>query len=431
VAVLSPAQPSLAASNNDLINGGIGSRANAVSFCQQDVADYASILHWYGISCDDVARSAQVSLNSNDYNRQLFSMGRLPYGKTGETPVNAAGKVYYWRYLWSWDTNGGSTYQALKVTSSVSGKTYFILFNCGNLVSIGTPAPPARCQWNNTIFSTDSQCQPPKCALDKSLPATSPNCKACPYNSSILKNNVRCVACPYPGLGTITKDNTKCKPPCPYNSAVTADSLQCKPCSAAQTKDDKTACLVLSKQASNPTQGITDANGTTANPGDTIVYTMYAKNTGKVTVPKFVIQEDISDVLDYADVVDLHGGKLNDSTKMVTWAAQNIPANQTASEQITVKIKDPLPSTPVSTSDPGHYDDTMTNVYGNAINIQLPPTVAKATEQVVQALPNTGPGTGLFISFAVTLVAGYFFARSRLLSKETRIIMHTYQGGTV
>ena len=60
----------------------------------------------------------------------------------------------------------------------------------------------------------------------------------------------------------------------------------------------------------------------------------------------------------------------------------------------------------------------MTNVYGNTVTIYLPKTVIKTTEQVVSTLPKTGPGTGVTLSFVVTLFAGYLFARTRLLGRE-------------
>jgi uncharacterized repeat protein (TIGR01451 family) len=502
IAVISPPQSSMAASNNDLINGGISSAAQAYNYCQNNIGGYGDILQNYGISCSDVAHAPTQNLSSNDYNRQLFSMGRIDYPISGETPVNVKGSTYYFRYLWGWDTGGASNYQALRVTSSITGKTFFILYNCGNLVSIGLPAAyvpkPTPCPYNANIPITDAMCKQhcalnsalfaddarckvcpydskylvgdghchtPLCALDSNILASDARCKACPYHSIWLKTDSRCVQCPnpnHPGIlntdaacvpvcqynSAIDKTNKLCQPPCPYNSkifktdancqppctynpSILINSPSCKPCAQSQTIEDKTSCLVLSKTVSNITQHKADANGTTANAGDTLTYTLTVKNTGKVTVPKFVIQENISDVLDYATVVDLHGGTLNSTTNMVAYAAQDIKAGVTATEQITVKVKDPIPTTPVSSSDPGHFDMTMTNVYGNTTNIKLPPTVVSTTQQAVTTLPNTGPGTGLFISFGVALVAGYFLARSRLLAKEAEIVVETQVQGAM
>lgn len=65
----------------------------------------------------------------------------------------------------------------------------------------------------------------------------------------------------------------------------------------------------------------------------------------------------------------------------------------------------------------------MTNVYGNVVEIKLPQNLTKTVELVTTTqLPNTGPGTSLIIGFSLTMIIGYFFARSRLLAKEMDIV---------
>ena len=68
----------------------------------------------------------------------------------------------------------------------------------------------------------------------------------------------------------------------------------------------------------------------------------------------------------------------------------------------------------------------MTNVYGNTVNIKLPSNVVKTTEQITTTLPNTGPGSALLIGTGITIIIGYFYARSRLLSKELDIVRSEY-----
>jgi uncharacterized repeat protein (TIGR01451 family) len=210
---------------------------------------------------------------------------------------------------------------------------------------------------------------------------------------------------------------------------VQTSTSQCKPCDKSQNANDQTACLVLAKAASNNTQNIAKADGTTAQAGDVITYTLSVANSGKSTVKKFVVEENISDILDYADVTDYHGGTKDANSNVIRWPATDVPAGQAITKQLTVKIKNPLPSTPTPPSNPGKYDMTMTNVYGNAINIKLPPTVVKTTEQATTTMPNTGPGMNIFIGVALVIITGYFFARSRLLSKEIDIIRTEYAVG--
>lgn len=387
-AVMSPPQPTLARSNNDMVTGGITSKDEGVSYCRNNTRNYKTILAYYGISCDDVAKASTTTIKSTDYNKRLYSMGHLAYGKAGETPVSipGAGTVYL-RYLWSWDTHGASSYKALKGTTS-TGQTFFILYDCGNLTFIGLPTPPKRCEWNPNLPANDSKCVEP---------------------------------CPVTSKSKLPKTSSSCFVPCKYDSTISETNPACKPCENSQTRDDLSACLQYSKTAANITQAITDANGTTAKPGDVIEYKLTTSNKGKITIKNYSVNENISDILDYADVVNLNGGTKNED-HIVTWPAKDIGAGESLTRTFTVRIKNPLPHTPVSSSDPGHYDNTMTNVYGNTVTIKLPPSVVKSTEVVASTLPNTGPGASVIIAFGITTIAAYLFARSRLMAKELDII---------
>lgn len=201
------------------------------------------------------------------------------------------------------------------------------------------------------------------------------------------------------------------------------------PCIDVSNDDDATACLILSKRAQNDTQDISDADGTTARANDKITYNLFVKNTSNNTAVKgFQIEENITDVLEYSDIVDLHGGTINDEN-IVKWPKVDIDVGATVQRQITVMIKDPLPQTPVSSSNPGSFDCVMTNVYSDTVNIKLKCGAAKTTEQVSTALPNTGPGETLAVAFVVTVVGGYFLARTKLMATELDIIKSEYTSG--
>jgi uncharacterized repeat protein (TIGR01451 family) len=226
--------------------------------------------------------------------------------------------------------------------------------------------------------------------------------------------------------------------PCQFNSSLPADSPQCKPCDKAVSSENSLACIELHKSANDTTLGWTVENDEikTAGPGDTITYTLTAKNAGKAAVKQFNFQEDLSDVLDYVardaankPYLKLDGGSLT-STGLVTWPAQDIPAGGSVTHQITITVANPIPATPVSVSDSSHFDLLMTNTFGNTINIALPSPPAKTVETVATTLPNTGPGSSMVIAGSIFLIAGYFYSRSRLLATETDIeLQETSAGG--
>lgn len=473
-AVINPPVSTVAASNNDLINGGFSSAADAASDCRNNVQGYKDILNYYGITCDEVANAATVTINSHDHNGNLFSMGRLPYGSvnpnsgsvTEEQPVTIDGTTVYVRLLSSFDTGSnkisGSSYEALRVTNS-AGDIFWLEFPCGNLVAVGVPHKPITpCQYNINIAASSPECFKP-CLYNSSIPASSaqcftpcpipgksslpqssPQCYApCPYNSAISASNSNCfppcqynkaisansaqcfAPCPY--NSSLAANSPQCYQPCQYNSAIASNDSECKPCEESLSSQDTLSCVVFSKKAANLTQNVADANNTTAQPGDVILYTLNAQNNGKVTIKKFVFQENLSDVLVYANVTDLHGGSI-DSNNLVTWPAVDIAAGATASEQITVTVKNPVPQTAADPGDPNEFDLTMTNVYGNTINIHVPGSPPKTVETAAAALPNTGPGTGLFVAAAVTVIAAYFWGRARLLARESALAIQESSG---
>jgi len=278
---------------------------------------------------------------------------------------------------------------------SQGGKIFYAIFDCGNLVSIGVP--PA------VPFVTPVPVPVPPAPT----PAPTPTPTPAPTPTPVT---------PAPTPPPVAS--------CPYNPLLTAGDIECKPCEKSVSSTDRQACIEVRKTAVNNTQNLDDANNTTAQPGDVITYTLYAKNSSSADVTHYVFQENLNDVLDYADVTDLHGGTI-DNNGVVSWQQREIKGNQTAQVQITVRVKNPIPQTPASTSDPSHFDLVMTNVYGNTVNIKLPGSPAKTIETVTTtSLPNTGPGTSLFIAASVVIVAAYFYSRARLLARESDIALH-------
>ena len=389
-AVVNPPKPSLAASTNDMINGGFSSVSELVADCNANLKDYATILGFYGIKCSDLSFGSTVSLVSTSFGGQLYSMGWNPLGSTNpstgkitnEQAVNIPGVTspLYWRYLKSWDSYSYSTYQAVQIKSSLTGQEYFILYACGNLVSVGLPIPYT----------------PP-------TPAPTPTPTIIP--------------------------STPTPTPCPYNSTITLASSQCKPCEASLSSTDTIACIKYSKTASDITQNISNVNGQTAQAGDKIVFTLNAYNSGQAPVSDFVMQDNLSYVLDYANLTDSDGGNI--ANDVLTWPAATISPGATLTKQITVQVKNPIPQTPASTSDPAYFDHSIINIYGNTVVINLPQTPVTTIETTTKALPNTGPGDSLIVMTTIVAVAAYFLARSKLIITESSLAISDNNGGTV
>jgi len=396
-AFISPPQPSLADSTNDMINGGFSTVGELVANCQANIKDYATILKFYGLNCSDLAFGKTVSLVSISHNKQLFSMGWNPQGSidvvtkkpTDEHPINIPGiaSPLYWRYLWSSDYHSYSTYQAVKVESQYNSKTYYILYTCGNLVSVGLPAP----------YVTPTPKPKPTPIVNKST-----------IPQSMLSSTTQ----------------TASELTCGYSA-----SYQCGACTTSSSNDNIIGCIQYSLTASDITQNWSDTNDRTAQPGDKIIYSLTAYNSGQTTIHNFIMQDNLSYVIDYATIINNDQGTINNND-IISWPAATIAPHSSLKRQLEISIMNPLPQNLPSSSDHEFYDHIMTNVYGNSINIYLPSspitTLANTTTKV---LPNTKPLNSLIIAVIIVLFAGYFFVRSKLLALETTLAIQDNNGG--
>jgi hypothetical protein len=73
----------------------------------------------------------------------------------------------------------------------------------------------------------------------------------------------------------------------------------------------------------------------------------------------------------------------------------------------------------------------MTNSYGTTIDVPVNCPPQKIVEQVVEQLPATGPGANIVFSGVVTAIIVFFYARSRQLSKEVRLVRREFNSGTL
>lgn len=470
-AVISPPQSTLAQAGNDISPGGFGSQAEGVSKCRSNQNNYGAVLAAFGVSCDDLARAGTRRIHYGEKGGQLYSIGYIPYQKPGEQRVDipALGTAVFARPLTSWGSDcwdDGRDCMAIEGYTS-SGKYFMVLFSCGNLVTVGVPyiPPPPPPPPPPT---------PVKTLLCSNLvmniangshvnPGTSVSLRGQVAGANLPKDQLADLYYTFKTTATGVTPNTlfsrlafngkdgltdpvsqifKLTKPGRYTFTLTAKSdLGVAPGSATgncvkdvyvdkepcKNPNDAGSCVVQNKRASNTTQKINDANGTTAQAGDVIEYTLAATNTNQYTTVKgYVIKEQIGDILEYADIVNLNGGT-KDSRNMVSWPAKDIKPNQSLKQTFTVKVKSPIPKTPSSASDPGSFDMVMSNTYGDTVKIHLTKDVVKIIEQTTTTtLPNTGPGASLAIGFGITVVIAYFFARTRLFATELTIVREEF-----
>lgn len=149
--------------------------------------------------------------------------------------------------------------------------------------------------------------------------------------------------------------------------------------------------FTLSKSAYNQTQGI-NAQSVMANPGDIINYTLTYHNTGSVSISNVVVSDDLSGVTPYADMINAGEGTMSGNT--IQFPAITVPAGVSIDKTFQVRVRDVAAGT----------NSTMTNTYGNQVNIQIRPPIVKGTF----IPPKTGPAENFALLFAFLFTGGVF-----------------------
>lgn len=222
---------------------------------------------------------------------------------------------------------------------------------------------------------------------------------------------------------------------CQYNSGILATDQNCKPCPYDTTVwiKDEQSCrpqISQSKEARNLTQDVKNANGTTANTTDRIEYTIYTTNIGSGTAST-TVKESLGDVLQYAKLLDDGGGTFDSQGQVLGWGTVTLGPQQTDVRRFVIQVDDVIPATPRGANNPAAYNCLMTNSYGNTINIHVQCPIEKSIESAIKELPSTGAGTNVVFGTVLIMVVTYFYARSRQMNKEVKLIRKEFNFGTI
>ncbi len=316
---------------------------------------------------------------------QADIMDRTLVSLTGSASTAAGATVS--KYTFVVTDASGKTIRTIPVTSSklsVSAPS-FTLSTPGTYkvtltvtTSVGNKTDPTDCAKSFTIA------KPEVCSVNPSLPANSPDCQPCPGNPEIWIKDENCAA-----------------------------------------------NIISSKVATNMTQGNINATTKNAQAGDKISYTLTMENQG-VIPEQVTFTEDLGDVLEYANMADSGGGTFNATKGTLAWPAISLAAGEKESRTFVIQVKNQIPLTNTGASNQSSYDCTMTNTFGNTVNIPVKcPVEKKIVEQTVSQLPHTGPGENMIFAGVILAVVAYFYARARQLGKEVRLVRRNATTGAI
>lgn len=163
-----PAEKSLAASSNDIVEGGVKTKAELLQKWDNPRTQVAVIYKKFGVTRDDIARmpNKPVTIKSNGSN--YWSIGRHSLSgyadinsnyKRQEIAIKTEGPTVYMKPLKAWDTRVPySTYKAFQGRNSTTGEKFWILIDCANYVQNGKGSPPPpQLEVKKTIVGKKSQ----------------------------------------------------------------------------------------------------------------------------------------------------------------------------------------------------------------------------------------------------------------------------------
>lgn len=484
-AVFSPPESANAANGNNIIYGGFRSKDELLSIYDQnrDSAGHSDIQQIYthfGITRQDILNSSQMNFNSRDQNLSIKSVGRSTY-EWQRTPIsiNDSSTTVYESLLYKfdstpWTIDNGSSYPGLIGKRASDGQWFAIMMGCGNPAYITLPPPPpkpvAACSSltitpvNRTRFTFKGTSTTTNGATVASYSYVVKDSSGKVVDTRNVASNQLSNSINYDftkdGSYTVVlnvttslgeRTSTNCQKPltvspeprCPLNPDLVASNPDCKPCEDDKTiwyKDkDCKSTFELSKTVKNVSQLKEDANNTTAKPGDRLEYRLSIKNTGKTT-GSYTIEDNLNDVLEYADMIDTGGGTLVkkdaftpvEKVNTITWPAIAVKPGETIQKIVSVQIKATIPATPQSISNPESYNCRLVNDFsGHPTVIMVDCPTPKVVERVVTELPKTGTTENMIFAGITLAIVTYFYARARQVKKEVRLIRKDLNAGTI
>lgn len=430
-----PPKPSNAASSNDIVYGGYSSKQQIIDVYLAH-ADIRALYDYFGITLQNIQDAQYEVKGLWGGEPGINSIGRNPHSSQDQLlQIPGATTNIYLRPLASWGTS--ARYTVLH-GGNQWGQEFFIMFDCGNIAIRGYPKP--------LPTPTPTPVPTPQPKFDcLSLTAT-PNNGTAPLNvnfvgtGSATGTTITSYQFDFGDGNKVEQASNKVS----HSYAKAGDyvaSLKVK--TSLGVSAAKPACqqpikvtpvltpnLSYLKTADNLTVLTndgkpTDANNTTVAAGNKIRYNLLAQNSGDGVAKAFVFEENVSDILEYADIVDAGGATQSSKEKqtILTWPAVDIVAGQSVVKSFVVQVKNPIPTTAVSVSDPTSFDLQMDNVFkAHPVSIKLPAPPVKRVEQATTKLPQTGAGLANLIMAVLAGGAVFIFLRARLLKRELEII---------
>ena len=316
---------------------------------------------------------------------------------------------------------GGTTLRNFAVTDKAPDTIVFVSADKGE----STPT-----QWSYTIPSLAA-------GASEKFTITAKATKEAEAGKTAIKNTACVETGDIPGSPDDCDDAIVNVPEVPIKvcEISTSNIIKIKPSQFDDTKHSKDLAdceedVTQSKSAINLSQENKDATTVVAKANDRIRFTISTQNVGKSDI-KVEFKESLYDTLEYANLIDNGGGTFDKKTGVLSWPQETLKAGEKQSRMFTVQLASTVAAGARGVSDPLSYDCIMLNTFGNSVQIKVDCPAPKQVENVAAELPRTGPTENLLFAGGLLSVVAFFYARSRQLKSEVRLIRRDINAGTI
>lgn len=174
---------------------------------------------------------------------------------------------------------------------------------------------------------------------------------------------------------------------------------------------------------------IQDYKNTTISPNSLINYTIDVKNILDKNI-SFTTSTYIGDILEYADVVNINDGDIDDN-KTIHWINKNIPQNSSVQYSFSVRVKSQIPTTAQNSSLPHSYDCKITSTLPGDESLNIPCSIIKQMELKLHKLPHLSETHILLTSLGTLLLSVLLYIKSNQYYEEIRLIRHNINKGNL
>lgn len=165
-------------------------------------------------------------------------------------------------------------------------------------------------------------------------------------------------------------------------------------------------------------------------PNTRLVYTLTAHNNSSEPL-SFTLTDNLSDIREYADIIDISTGILDDKKTTIHWPIDQLQPGKKTQRSFTIRVKSRIPSTASNKSNLNSYDCKINNTIGERSSLTVQCPLIKTIAAPLASLPPVRNAPILLGSTCLFLLTIYHHARTKQRMEEIRLLRHSVNQGAL